>query len=287
MGIVRDTFCLCTLFRNSKGLVAEHLFVSCASCGKDDEMENRKVTSNCSIPVITEQTTLGGLISALGPVIKAEMTPNSKTLRETAGAPIASEDRCVVYSNGYAVYDNGTGRTVVWVPDCTSFTYSFNRMKKGECDREKKESSDLPEKLLESQPWPIGITLIGEHRIERLIMHRKGDRKHNKSLIRGDNEEGGTMEGLEKLEDALVKEYFWREDQIGEDPETVYLRKEVRQEILKRMTEKQREVFILYYRYGYIQQEIADMIGISQQNISKRLKNAEISAKTTFSAFFF
>ena len=246
MGVVRDTFCLCTLFRNSKGLVTEHLFVSCASCGKDDEMENRKVTSNCSIPVITERTTLGELISVLGPVTKAKKTPTSKALRENAGTPIASAERCVAYSNGYAVYDNGTGRTVLWIPDCTSFTYSFNRMKKGERDSEMKESSDISEKMLESQPWPIGITLIGEHRIERLIMQRKGDRKQNKSLIHGDNEEREVMVQMEEQDDLLVKELFLREDQIGEDPEAIYIRKETQRRVLDSMTEKQRQAFILY-----------------------------------------
>ena len=274
MGVVRDTFCLCTLFRNSKGLVAEHLFVSCASCGKDDEMENRKVTSNCSIPVITEQTTLGELISALGPVIKAEMTPNSKTLREKAGNPIASVDRCVVYRNGYAVYDNETGRTVVWVPDCISFTYRFNKMKDSELGNEIAETFIFPDETLLSLPWPIAITLIGEHRIEKLAMRRKGDRKESKFLIRGDNEEGDSIDEMEEREDSLAKEYFWREDQLGDDPEMIVIRKECRQRALNSMTEKQRQAFILYYRYGFTQREIAENLSLARTTVMHRLEDA-------------
>lgn len=237
-------------------------------------MENRKVISKCSIPVITEQTTLGELISVLDPVTKTKKTPTSKALRENDGAPIASAERCVAYSNGYAVYDNGIGRTVLWVPDCTSFTYSFNKMKSKERNNEMKESIDLPKELLESQPWSIGITLIGEHRIENLVMRRKSNRKKSRSLIRGDNEEREAMVQMEEQDDLLVKELFLREDQIGEDPEAIYIRKETQRRTLDSMTEKQRQAFILYYKYGYTQQEIADIVMIAQRAVAYRLEGA-------------
>ena len=38
-------------------------------------------------------------------------------------------------------------------------------------------------------------------------MHRKGDRKESKSLIRGNNEEGDAMGDNEEHEDSLAKEY--------------------------------------------------------------------------------
>ena len=66
-----------------------------------------------TIPAITENTTLGELITILGDVSKAEKTPTSKALRETAGDPIAESDGIRVYANGYGIYDNGSGRTVV------------------------------------------------------------------------------------------------------------------------------------------------------------------------------
>ena len=68
---------------------------------------------NSTIHTITDNTTLGELLAILGDVTKTGKTPTSKTLREEAGEPIASEERCMVYANGYAVYDNGSGRTVV------------------------------------------------------------------------------------------------------------------------------------------------------------------------------
>ncbi len=230
--------------------------------------------------IISEKTTLGELISILGSVRKAEKTPTSKALRETAGDPIAAEDRCKVYANGYAVYENDSGRTVLWVPDCVSFTYSFDPMKESEKGGEIKQSVTLPEGLLESEPWPIALTLVGDHRVENLTMQRKGDRKKNKFLIRGDNEEGNAMDEMEAREDSLREEYSWRGGQFGEDPETAYIRTETRHEMLMSMTGKQREVFSLYYKDGYTQQEIADRMGCAVSPVNKHLHKAVDQIKT-------
>lgn len=243
------------------------------------------ITENTGIPTITENTTLAELIDILGPVTRAVKTPTSRKLQEEAGEPIAESDGILIYANGYGVYDNGSGRTVVWVPSCVSFTYYFDKMKESEKGGEIKEHIDLPEGFLESQPWVLALTLVGDHRIENLTMQRKADRKQNKTLIRGDNEEGEAMDEMEEREDSLAKEYTWREDQIGEDPETIYIRKETRQEMLDSMSEKQREAFILYYYYGYTQQEIAEMIGIAQQNVHKRIVKAVNAAKKIYRNF--
>ena len=248
-------------------------------------MENKKVTIKSNIPVITERTTLDELIAILGPVTKARSTPNSKVLRENAGNPIVSVDRCVVYRNGYAVYDNDTGRTVVWVPDCSSFTYHFNKRKDSEQGNDIAESFVFSNETLKSLPWVIAITLIGEHRIEKLAMRRKGDRKENKSLIRGDNEEGDAMDELKGQENSFALEYFWREPQIGEDPETIYIHREAQMELLERMTSAQREAFVLYYQYGYTQYEIADILGISQNAVKCRLQGA-VARMKYFHSFF-
>ncbi len=239
--------------------------------------------------IITENTTLGELISILGPVTKAAKTPTSKALREEAGEPIASSpdplgygDGILVYANGYAVYDNGSGRTVVWVPACTSFTYYFDKMKESEKGGEIKETIDLPEGLLESQPWPIAVTLIGDHRVEQNSMNRRqGGRKGTKDYNADDNgDRDGDVE--DAVENSYRNEYTWREDQVGEDPETIYIRKGTRREMLESMTEKQREVFILYYHYGYNQYEIAEMLQVSQNAIKCRLQGALTRVKKVF-----
>ena len=231
---------------------------------------------NTSIPpiTITEGTTLGELIAMLHLGEKPNEAPTPKMLRETAGDPIAMDDRCLVYANGYAVYDNGSGRTVVWLPDCLSFTYYFNPMKDSEIGGEIKQTCELPDGLLASEPWPIGVTLIGDHRVENNVMQRQGDRKKNKSLIRGDNEEGEALDEMEEREDSLAKAYSWNEGRFGEDPLEYVLREERRREMLGAMTPKQREVFILYYQEGCTQQEIADILRIARTSVMHRLESA-------------
>ena len=76
---------------------------------------------------ITENTTLGELINILGDIEKADKTPTSKALRETA-EPLADMQGCTLYANGYAVYDNCCGRTVMWIRSCVSFTLRDMKM---------------------------------------------------------------------------------------------------------------------------------------------------------------
>lgn len=249
-------------------------------------MENKTIITesinNSTIPTITENTTLGELISILGPVTKAAKTPTSRKLAEEAGEPIAANDDILVYANGYAVYDNGSGRTVVWVPSCTSFTYYFDKMKESEKGGEIKQSIDLPEGFLESQPWVIAITLIGDHRVDQNSMNRRmGGRKGTKDY---DAEDKGDKDGdaEDAIEESYRNEYNWREDRIGEDPLTIYIRKETRREMLESMTPEQREVFILYFQYGYKQREIADMLGIDRSSVRSRMNYALKKVKKLF-----
>jgi len=231
---------------------------------------------------ITENTTLKELIDILGTVEKAAQTPTSKKLREEAGEPIASAMDCTVYANGFAVYDNGSGRTVVWLPDCQRFTYYFNPMKDSEIGGEIKQTCELPESLLASEPWPIAVTLVGDHRVESNIMNRMGGRNGTKDY---DADDYGDKDG--DAEDAVEKsyrsEYTWTEGRFGEDPLEHVLREERRQEMLEAMTDKQREVFILYYQEGYTMQEIAEMIGVSKPAVCMRLGTAIESMKKIYS----
>ena len=239
---------------------------------------NRTINGN----IITENTTLGELIDLLGPVTRAAKTPTSRKLREEAGEPIAESDGILVYSNGYGVYDNGSGRTVMWVPSCISFTYYFDKMKESEKGGEIKEHIDLPEGFLESQPWVLALTLVGDHRVEQNSMNRRqGGRKGTKDYNADDNgDRDGDAE--EAVEDSYESEYNWREDRIGEDPETIYIRKETRREMLESMTEKQRQVFILYYYYGYKQQEIADMMNCAISTVNQHLQYAVENARKKY-----
>lgn len=48
----------------------------------------------------------------------------------------------------------------------------------------------------------------------------------------------------------------------GESVEEMVLKNMVKEEVLERLTDKQKEVFDLYYCMGYTQTEIAELLGI-------------------------
>ena len=215
---------------------------------------------------------LRNLIDTLGPVKKAEKTPTSRKLREEAGEPIITTDSILIYPCGYAVYENESGRTVMWVPGCTSFTYYFDRLSGAEQIYQDQKDT-LPEGMLEEMPWEMVLTLIGDHRIEANSLNRAGSRAGTQYFECGDDGDKDD-DPEEAVEESYKKEYAWREDRIGEDPETIYIRKETREEALASMTDKQRQVFRLYYEEGYRQREIAEMLGIGQRSVSDRLNGA-------------
>ncbi|HQM02323.1 MAG TPA: sigma-70 family RNA polymerase sigma factor [Ruminococcus flavefaciens] len=234
-------------------------------------------TSNCTL---NHESTLADLLAYIGEVKKAEKTPTPKKLAESGSTVIAEETGCLAYSCGYAVYDNGSGRTVMWLPDCVSFTYYFDEA----TDAEKgiiPDKDTLPDGLLEMLPWVMAVTLIGEHRIEANSMNRTGSRSGTKDYDSDDNgDKDGDAEAA--LEKTYEKAYVWREDRIGESPETIFIRKETRREMLESMTDKQREVFTLYYYDGLKQREIAERLGISRDSVNDRLECALKKVKKLF-----
>lgn len=234
-------------------------------------------STNCpDVPTltITEETTLGELIEMLQLGEKPCKTPTPRKLQMTEGAPVVQNDNIAVYKNGFVVYGTETGTTVIWLPECKKFTYCFEYSTINFDPDGIKATETLPTNLLSNLAWMIPITLVGDHRVEMLSYRRKGDRKGCKTLIRGDNEEGDALEDLEANEESLRKEYRWDDERYGENPLNYVLRKERQMELLQLMTEKQREVFVLYYIQGYNQYEISQMLGIVRKAVGDRLEGA-------------
>ena len=244
------------------------------------------VTNNAITPTdtneinITENTTLGELLKLLNLGEKPHEIPTPKKLRENAGKPIAfypmsgsmpvENVKCTVYSNGFAVYDNGSGRTVLWLPDCTSFTYIFAKPKASE-EGMMPYKEEIPDEMLESLSWFMAVTLIGDHRVENNLMNRRGSRKGAKDYDTDDyGDKCGAVE--EVVEDKYRGMFFWDDGRFGENPLDALIREERNKEMLAAMTDKQREVFLLYYKDGYTQQQIADMLGIARTTVIHHLE---------------
>ena len=228
---------------------------------------------------ITAKTTLGELLAMLNLGDKPKV-PTPKMLFETAGEPIADMNGCTMFRNGFTIYQNGTGRTVVWLPYCTSFTFYFNKLKDSEKDTFW-ETCELPQGFLASQPWIIAVTLIGDHRIERNSMNRTGSRKDTADFSSKDN--GDKDDAIEKaMADPYRRAFNWYDGRMGENPQDAVERRETREEMLAVMTDKQREVFIMYYRDEMTHEQIAAKIGVSRPAVTVRLSYALEVAKKYF-----
>lgn len=243
-------------------------------------MENLNIAqSTATIPAITAQTTLGEVLALLNLGEKPPV-PTPRELFETAGTPLADMNGCTLFSNGFAIYSNCTGRTVVWLPYCKSFTYYFNKLRDSEKDT-LKETFELPEGFLETQPWVIAVTLIGDHRIERNAMNRTGSRKDTVDLASKDK--GDKDDEMEKiLADPYRRAFNWYDGHFGENPQDAIERRETREEMLAAMTDKQREAFIMYYRDGMTQEKIGHILGISRDSANDRLEAALKRARKFF-----
>ena len=183
-------------------------------------------------PEITDKTTLGELLSILNLTStsrKPSSVPTRKKLGEIAGAPIAVGDGCEVYSNGWAVYENGTGRTVVWLPSCANFTYHFGELKPYEKEYLKQEDT-LDKELLISNSWVLAVTLIGDHRVERNNMNRTGSRLGTRVYSSVD-ENGDEIDDIEEI--AYCKGGKINDRSLGVSPLDAFADKEYSREALE------------------------------------------------------
>ena len=231
------------------------------------------------LPEITAKTTLGELLAMLDLGEKPPV-PTPRELFETVGVPIAKMNGCTLFKNGYVIYQNFTGRTVVWLPYCMNFTYHFNKLKDSEKDT-LRETCCLPEGYLEKQRWVVAVTLIGDHRIERNAMNRTGSRKDTVDLAskdRGDKD--GAMEEI--VADPYRRAFNWYDGRMGENPLDAIERRETREAMLAAMTDKQREVFVMYYRDGMTQEQIASILNITQVGVKHHLDAALEKVKKYF-----
>lgn len=180
---------------------------------------------------------------------------------------------CEVYSNGYAVYDNGNRRTVIWVPDCSSAIYYFGKLR----DKEKeylKEKVVIGEDILGDCPWCTALIIAGENCIERNMSHPKSK---------------GTTSDYDIADLDISPATHWVGASHFDTPEAAYLKKEAAMEVrkgMRQLTQKQREAIQLCYFEGHTQEEAAQKLKITQSNVSKRLKKGESTLSECLKKYF-
>lgn len=207
---------------------------------------------------ITDSSTLNDLLNILGSIQPAQKTPTPKALRE-GDAPVArsADGSVTVYPSGYATYSDGDAVTVIFVPDCGSYTYYFDHHDSVEI----KDSTVLGEDVLGNQPWEVALMLRGATQIENNRFNRTGNRK-------GTNGEEEEADDQKKRDERFHMFHY-------PDPLQEVIRKETVQEELAKLTEKQRRIYILANYFGYSQVEIAEQLGIAKMTVCDQLKAAD------------
>lgn len=174
------------------------------------------------------------------------------------------DGRCEVFSNGYAVFDNGDRKTVIWVPACSVRTYRFTRL----TDKERKYQKDeeeLDEDTMGALPWYYPVIIAGEDRIEQGLAHPRSV---------------GNMSDIDAMaEDPEEKSCEWYCGSYFPNPEDAYIQEETRKERRAALTDKQLEVYDMYYGDCLTQCEIAERLGISQKAVDYRLDGIEKKMK--------
>ena len=170
-----------------------------------------------------------------------------------------------IYDCGYGVYDNGNRTTVIWLPDCRSFIYKFNLAIDGI------DKYVISEETLLQMTWPQVLTLFGEEQILRNMTHKKSqgtdtafeDEEENMNILDCDKKSTEGCIGVVHID----------------DPETAFIKAETRKELSQivhqieaKLTDKQAEVYKMYYEYDFSRKQISEILGISYDTVADRLE---------------
>ena len=195
------------------------------------------------------------------PLEKAKRRPGAiqlRTYEPRIAKIILGDGLCEVFSNGYAIYDNGDRKTVIWVMDCGHTTYYFNPLKDSEIQY-MTQKSEVDEEILGPAPWYNALIIAGENQIER-------NYDHPKSI-------GSSSDSEDEAEEWELKpEHIWHCGAHFDNPEEAYLKKEAAEERRKALTDKQREVYQLYYEEGLNEIQIGRVLGLSRSSVRSRLE---------------
>ena len=190
---------------------------------------------------------------------KPKRRPGARQLRQgyprVAMIEIGKNARVEVFNNGYAIYDNGNRRVVLWAPDCGSAVYYFTGLR----DNEKEYLSQKEEiglDILGDLPWYHALMIAGENRIEYNMDHPKSK---------------GNTSDFDLYETEERPATHWVGACHFDFPEEAYLKKEAAEERKKALTDKQKMTYEMYFEWELTMEEIAKADNVSIGTVQDRL----------------
>ena len=190
---------------------------------------------------------------------KPKRRPGARQLRQgylrVAMIEIGKNARVEVFNNGYAIYDNGNRRVVLWAPDCGSVVYYFTGLRDNEKEYlSQKEAIGLD--ILGELPWYQALMIAGENRIEYNMDHPKSR---------------GNTSDFDMGDDDVAPATHWAGAYHFDTPEEAYLKKEAAEERRKALTEKQKMTYEMYFEQEHTMEEIAKADNVSIGTVQDRL----------------
>ena len=200
--------------------------------------------------------TLRELLSLL-PSTKGKSVPTPKALKNSA-APVVSytgtDISLTVYNNGFALARDTKRYSVFRVDACKDYHYDTEHADLAS----QKNSATKPDIDFEEfldMPWTVRLMLTASDKLEE-----NNDQAAHRAIA------------VHPSAAADVNEY--NKAAHGKSVEDQVISKMMKEEMLQKLTDKQREVFTLYYEERYTQQEIGRMLHLTTSSVNQRLKSA-------------
>ena len=177
---------------------------------------------------------------------KEEKAPTARHLLGHGKRVVSMENggdvQLLVFLEGWALYRIGKYTTVFSVHGCGSYCYESHG-----------RQIFVDAAFFEEQEWYVRLMLEGE---DRLMKNRESSRK-----------------GKVVSYHAVSEEWFFLASPALPPLEQL-IEKEKIMELMELLTERQRNIVILYFYYGETQWEIAKALGVSQPTVSQTLMAA-------------
>ena len=200
---------------------------------------------------MNEKLSLRELIAMI-PVASDKRVPGKCSL-QTSSFPVAAFEesglKITVFASGYALAEAGKRWTVFSVAECGEYLYDTDDL---EYSKDDDLQHEFDKEYFMDFPWTVRLTMMAEDRLEK-----NNDRN---------------FEALLSKHPGYVENIPWLRG-WGVSAEDVVLADMIREEILSKLTPKQRRTFEMRLD-GYSVREIAEEQKVSPSSISDQLRLA-------------